>query len=191
MIEADSILLDFLSSLTGRFFLVDWLFIFFSEVTIYIILTVFLLYAFRIKNWKDRWSTLSLGVISVILSRGIATPLFRFFFDKPRPFQALDIESLVTSASTSSFPSGHIAFIVPLAITLWYINKKAGIWSFVGVTLMGISRVVAGVHWPTDILGGVLIGVVAFVVTQMLLKKLPDGAKAAKKIKNAPVGAHE
>lgn len=183
MIEIDSIIFNFISGFTGRFFLVDWLFIFFSETTLYIIFGAFLLYAYRIKSWKDRWNTLALGAVSVIISRGITTPLFRFFFERPRPFQTFDIESLVSSATSSSFPSGHVTFVVPIAIALWYVNKKAGTWAFIGITLMGVARIASGVHWPTDILGGALVGVIAFVIGQMLLSNFPKEAKEPEEAK--------
>jgi len=185
----DTAVLIFLNGAVGRFFLVDWFFIFFSEFFVYILAAAFLLFLFRIKGWKHRANIFSLGILSVILSRGIATPIIRFFFENPRPFVALGIEPLVSHAQTPSFPSGHMAFIIPIVLTLWYINKRAGVWSFAGALLIGIGRVGAGIHWPTDILGGVLIGVIAFVVVQILLKKFPDSLKASKKVKSAPVGA--
>lgn len=186
----DTAVLIFLNGAVGRFFLVDWFFIFFSEFFVYILAAAFLLFLFRIKDWKHRANIFSLGILSVILSRGIATPIIRFFFENPRPFVALGIEPLVSHAQTPSFPSGHMAFIIPIVLTLWYINKRAGVWSFAGALLIGIGRVGAGIHWPTDILGGVLVGVIAFVVVQILLKKFTDGIKATKKIKSVPSGTH-
>ena len=110
-----------------------------------------------------------LGALATILSRGIITPILEHFINSPRPFVATGIDPLIKHAATNSFPSGHIAFIVPIAIALWYINKKAGWWAYVGVFLIGVSRVAIGVHWPTDILGGVLVGIVSFAIAKKLL----------------------
>ena len=181
----DIAVLNFLNGVIGRFLLVDWIFIFFSELLIYILVGVFLLFLFRIKNWKHRANIFSLGILSVILSRGIVTPIIRFFFETPRPFVALNIESLVTHASTPSFPSGHMTFIVPIVLTLWYINKRAGAWSFAGAVLIGVGRVGAGIHWPTDILGGILIGIICFAFARVLLMRMPltQGIKLLRKKK--------
>jgi len=183
----DSVIFKFLNDLTGKLFLVDGAFVFFSEYLIYVLTIIFGIYLLRIKNWKERMQMFSLGIISVIISRGIFTPLIRFFFDRPRPFVALDVGSLVDHAQTGSFPSGHLAFITPLVIALWYINKRAGNWGFVCVLLMGISRIGVGVHWPSDILGGILIGVVAFAITQLFLKRsAPEKIVISKKENGAP-----
>jgi len=117
------VLFDFINGATGRFFFVDWLFIFLSEALIYIIAIAFIALLFKIKDWKKRTNILALGILSVILSRGVITPLIRFFIESPRPFVALGIDSLVSHSPTPSFPSGHITFILPLAMALFYINK--------------------------------------------------------------------
>lgn len=167
----DSVIFEFLNGLTGRFFLLDWFFILFSEVLIYVLVGIFFLFLVKIKDWKHRINTLFLGILAVVFSRGIATPLIKFLYERPRPFVELELNSLVSHEITSSFPSGHIAFIIPIVITLWYINKPAGGWFFAGAFLIGISRVAAGVHWPTDILGGFLIGVACFYLAQMVIKR--------------------
>ncbi|MBU6414904.1 phosphatase PAP2 family protein, partial [Patescibacteria group bacterium] len=38
-------------------------------------------------------------------------------------------------------------------------NKKWGIWFFAAAILMDVSRIVAGVHFPSDILGGAMLGI--------------------------------
>ena len=166
----DTPILNFLMGLTGKYLLVDWLFIFLAEALIYIIIIVSLIYLARIKEWKKRAEIFLLGALAVILSRGIITPILEHLINSPRPFVVTGIEPLIQHAATSSFPSGHIAFILPIAITLWYINRKAGWWAYAGVFLIGVSRVAIGVHWPTDILGGILVGIISFFVAQRLLK---------------------
>ncbi len=39
-------------------------------------------------------------------------------------------------------------------------DRKLGWWLFAGAALMGVARVVGGIHWPSDILGGAVIGIV-------------------------------
>jgi len=155
--------------------------IFLAGTLIYIILAAFLILSFRIKGWKEQINILSLGILGAILSRGMATPLIRFFFETDRPFVALGINPLLDASPTSSFPSGHIAFIVPIAMAIWYINKRIGIWSLVGALAIGVSRVFSGVHWPIDILGGFVVGAIAFFIVQVLVKKIPRKAFADEK----------
>lgn len=58
-----------------------------------------------------------------------------------------------------AFPSGHATFFFALATSIYIKHKKIGIAFFVAAVVISISRVVAGVHFPIDILGGMLIGV--------------------------------
>lgn len=189
MTGVDLAVFNFFNGLTGKFFLIDWAFIFFSEYLIYVLVGLFIFLLLRMKNWRRRGYTLALGVMAVILSRGIFTPLIRFFYEKPRPFALLDIEPLVSHAAISSFPSGHIAFIFPIAMVLWYTNKRVGTWAFIGVFLIGIARIGAGLHWPTDIVGGLLVGSVCFALAQTFLKRSLVAEKPSPKKKvGAPVG---
>ena len=64
-----------------------------------------------------------------------------------------------------SFPSGHSTFFFALAATVYFYNKKWGWWFFLAAIIINISRVIAGVHYPSDILGGAIIGIlVAYFV---------------------------
>ena len=59
-----------------------------------------------------------------------------------------------------------------MAATIYLYNKKWGIGFFIAALLMNISRIVAGVHYPSDILGGMIVGViVAYVVFYLAEKK--------------------
>ena len=57
-----------------------------------------------------------------------------------------------------SFPSGHSAFFMGLAVAIFLCHKKAGYLFAVFALLIGISRIIIGVHYPFDILGGYLFG---------------------------------
>jgi undecaprenyl-diphosphatase len=64
-----------------------------------------------------------------------------------------------------SFPSGHATFFMALAVSIFLSHKKAGYLFMFFALLIGIARIIAGVHFPVDILGGFVIGaLVAFFV---------------------------
>lgn len=170
MIGADSSILLSLYNLTGKFFVVDAIVVFFSEYVIYILVGIFFFLVFKISSWKERITTFFLGLLSVIISRGILTPLIRFLYERERPFIALDLEPLTSHAASGSFPSGHMTFIIPLVFVIWGMNKKAGLYSFVAAILMGVARVASGLHWITDIAGGLVVGVFAFFISTRVLK---------------------
>lgn len=155
----------------------DWLIIFFASYLPYflIIIAIVLLFV-KEKDWRRRLFVFSVFSLSAILSRGLITEIIRFFYSQPRPFMVLNFSPLIEHNVSGSFPSGHMTFYFVLALTVFLLlNWKWG-WFFVGsVILMGLARIIAGVHWPLDILGGIAIAILCyFFVQKILLPKKPN-----------------
>lgn len=83
--------------------------------------------------------------------------LLKYIFLEPRPFVSLDITPLVIEKGFS-FPSEHASVFLALAVSMFFINKKLGYILTILAVLMGLSRVVLGVHYPIDILFGFVLG---------------------------------
>ncbi|MDP3052211.1 MAG: phosphatase PAP2 family protein [bacterium] len=98
------------------------------------------------------------AAISVILSRLVITEIIRYFYPVARPFIFYKFTPLLYD-SASSFPSGHAAFFFALAAIIFIFHKKWGIVYFLGSLIICVSRIMAGIHWPADILGGVVVGI--------------------------------
>ena len=165
----DSSLFQFISGLSHKFWLFDWLGIFFASYLGYLLVFIFLILLLKEKNWRQRIYFTSLASLSVILSRGVITEAIRFLYYHPRPFAVLEIEPLINHATSGSFPSGRSAAFFALAFVLLFFNKKWG-WRFLGTALiMGLARIFVGVHWPSDILGGAIIGLISVLLIRKLL----------------------
>lgn len=150
-------------------FILDDIGIFFAQYLPYFLVLGFLVYAWRQKEWRLRFLTIAEGILAVILSRGIIVEVFRFFYHHPRPFDALGFAPLI-GESGYSFPSGHTSFFFALAMAAFYLNRKFGVWFLVLAAINGLARIYVGVHWPFDILGGVLVGVLCGIVVHALIK---------------------
>ena len=135
-----------------------------------VILTIYLL--FKEKSWKNQVYFFSFTILSVILSRGIITEFIKFFLHRERPFVALNFQPLAMPWGSWAFPSGHATAFFALAFAIFFINKYWGAWFIVAACLMGLARIFIGVHWPTDIVGGILI---AFISVLIIKKLLPGG----------------
>jgi membrane-associated phospholipid phosphatase len=93
----------------------------------------------------------------------IAVHLGKEFIDSPRPAGMLPREELHLIgyvATSSSFPSGHTAAAFTLAAGLCLLpgSRRLKLVSLLLAALVGLSRVAVGIHWPTDVFGGALLG---------------------------------
>jgi undecaprenyl-diphosphatase len=97
--------------------------------------------------------------------------------DRPRPA----VTHLDAAPPTSSFPSGHTAAAVTLygaiAIIVWSCSQRSWLRGLFGVlavfmpVAVALSRMYRGMHYPTDVLGGALLGVLWLSVTSVVLMR--------------------
>ncbi len=148
----------------------DLIFIFFAKYSGYLLI-VFLLF-FLFKDFKKYKFLPVLALFSGFFSRYGVIELIRFFSYRPRPFLGDNILPLIGHTPTSSFPSGHTAFFFAFSTIIFLYNKKAGYVFFAVSFLIGFSRVVSGIHWPFDILGGIIVGIITGWALFCLFKKI-------------------
>ncbi|MDP8298827.1 MAG: phosphatase PAP2 family protein [Candidatus Tantalella remota] len=98
----------------------------------------------------------------------------KFFIQRPRPFQALeDVRLVLGSHGGYSFPSGHATTSFCLATVIVMRYPKLRYPMFVAASLVAISRPYVGVHYPSDILVGSLLGIfIGYFVTKTATKYL-------------------
>ncbi|TAL48948.1 phosphatase PAP2 family protein [Patescibacteria group bacterium] len=159
-------LLYLFNDFAGKSQIFDTLIIFLAAYSQYFIVTAFLLLLyFSVYSKREKLRIFWITTISIIIARLGITEIIRFFYHRPRPFLTLQVNKLLSdsqwfySDTEWSFPSGHSAFFFAMATAIYLYNKKWGTWFFIAAILMNISRVVAGVHYPSDILGGAIVGV--------------------------------
>lgn len=88
-----------------------------------------------------------------------ASAVGKALFLVPRPYiQMLDIEPLFQLGILDSFPSGHATFFAAIAVAVWHYHRRLGFVYVLAAIAIGVSRIIAGVHFPLDILAGFLLG---------------------------------
>jgi undecaprenyl-diphosphatase len=98
-------------------------------------------------------------LLAGFLTWGVSEYALKPAFDTPRPFE-LDSTITVIDAkpTTGAFPSGHAAMAVAYALAgSRMIPGSACLWWPLAV-IVAVSRVYIGVHWPSDVVGGALVG---------------------------------
>jgi undecaprenyl-diphosphatase len=101
----------------------------------------------------------------------IFAKIFSHFIYDPRPFVVGHFKPLIAHAADNGFPSDHTLLAMAIAFSVFIHNKKWGIGLFVLGLLIGLSRVFAGVHHLTDIIGSIVIaGVAAFIIKYIYAK---------------------
>ncbi len=141
-------------------FLADWLIwwvIFFAAVLFFL---------------KKVSFKLVLKILMATLLAWLISKLIKHFYFSPRPFVLLaDVKTLFTHGLNDSFPSGHTTFTFALATAISIFSSwRIGLLFFIGATLIGLSRITVGIHWPLDILGGMILGVAISLIFYFLQK---------------------
>lgn len=163
----DASIFSFLNSFVGKSFFLDLIITFSAKWLPYFLILVFLVY-YGVKLYKNKltYAQALLSVISAIVARGIVKEVIVFFYSRPRPIEILKINQLIGDVeSGGSFPSGHAIFFFALSTVIYKQNKKAGLLFFAASLLIALARISAGLHWPSDILGGATLGILVGLFT--------------------------
>lgn len=110
----------------------------------------------------------SLGETAVLINL-VIKPLFT----RKRPYEILhSIRALIRPPFGSSFPSGHAASSFAAASMLWFLHTPFRYMALVTAFLIAISRIYLLVHFPSDVLAGMVSGVVISYLTYLLVLRM-------------------
>lgn len=111
-------------------------------------------------------------IISMTVTLLLGEFLLKNLIGRVRPCNInTEIEMLIKRPSSFSFPSGHTGSSFACATTIFQWNKKYGVFALLLAALIAFSRLYNYVHFPTDVLAGMMFGVFASLLTYHIFKK--------------------
>ena len=98
------------------------------------------------------------------LAAFIVVTIFRKIVNRPRPYETMDIKPLVGHKYGESFPSRHTVSAVIIALVCFYVNIYLGIFALIVAMIMSVCRILAGVHFISDVLVSVIIATLFYFI---------------------------
>ncbi len=121
---------------------------------------------------RKNWELAVCALVAAGVARFGITEIIRVFWNRVRPFETLsDVHQLVFRDGSGSFPSGHAVFYFAIAAVVGRYYPKTSILFYLAAFLISVSRIISGVHWPSDIVAGATIGIVTGFVTVSIAKR--------------------
>lgn len=117
------------------------------------------------------------ALLAMILNLLFTNVVLKNMVARTRPYEVIEgLRILIDPEKSFSFPSGHTAssFAAAYAYYRCSTQKRWGIAALVLAGLIGFSRLYVGVHYPTDVIGGALIGIFAAWLASVAVKFISE-----------------
>lgn len=160
----DFSLVSFLQSFQNRF--LDILSLVLNWGTEGGIIWLFLCFCIFLFDKKEKERKIFLILLTLLLTDWVVNIPFKMvLLCRKRPFQTIEgIRVIGKVWENCSFPSGHLAVSTAAIFVIGYLFQLKTFWfylfSFVFLFLLGLARIYSGMHYLSDVLGGVLLGII-------------------------------
>jgi undecaprenyl-diphosphatase len=117
-----------------------------------------------------RWKRATVAALLSASLALLANQAIAHLWDRPRPFAAHPLATHLFAAPSTdpSFPSDHAAAAFAIAVAVLALSRPLGAAFVAAATLIAASRVVVGLHYPSDVLAGAAVGTAAALLVTYL-----------------------
>ena len=118
---------------------------------------------------------LVLSIVSFFVARVLIVTAINIFYKRRRPYQRFNFIPIVSKFFSlrtdrpNSFPSRHTTAYFSVAVIVLLFIPAIGSLLILVSLLAGSARVILGYHWPSDILGGIIVGTAIALLTVFVL----------------------
>ena len=106
-----------------------------------------------------------LAILAFIINQPVASAVA-----EERPYNKIpNVLVLLAKGHDWSFPSDHATLGAAVTVMLFYVSKRLGYISLIFALIMAFARVYAGVHYPQDVVAGLIIGAIVAMVLRFIL----------------------
>lgn len=140
-----------------------------------IIISVIIFIWFFIQQPKDKQKQIFVFALFALPIIYVVAKLLALAFYDPRPFVAGHFMPLIPHDPDNGFPSDHTLLASAIAAVVFFYNKKMGLALFFVALLVGMARILAGVHHPVDVGGSIIIAIIMSLAVYRFI--LPRVAK--------------
>lgn len=153
-----------LNAFAGRWKFLDAVAIFFADYLEYVLLLLLILVSYYNRNIELLLVPAAAGLIARF---GVNEPIY-FFYKRKRPVDQVPTTLLIKKPAHPSFPSSHAALFFAVSFALVFYSVPLAIIFLIATGLITFFRVFCGVHWPSDILGGIGSATISFLVIYLV-----------------------
>ncbi|MBU6447878.1 phosphatase PAP2 family protein [Patescibacteria group bacterium] len=149
--------------------MINSLIIFGAKYLYLIVLAIAAIYFLKLPRSQQKnlaiFGLISLAVIFIV------SRIAGYFYYDPRPFVAGHFNPMIAHTADNGFPSDHALLTSAVAAIIYFYNKKISIALFILSLLVGLSRVLTGIHHWIDILGAIFLSIICTSIIHFFFQR--------------------
>lgn len=163
----------FINNLANKSALLDKIMIFCSKgLPVIFALAVVVVYLIGISKRNVRYRKIAVNTIVFTVINLIVSFIIGAVYYVDRPFVHHNVNLVISHATNASFPSDHVIGTFSIALGLRMFNKKLGNVLIVLSIIVGISRIYVGHHYPSDIIGALIVVLVMNIIYRNVIRNI-------------------